>query len=487
MSSDYKSCDIASILTEEEQNALCSGTYTRTPEPVNEKMIHDSMAEAAKQNTPSETGEVCPYPDFTVDKNGKPHLQATYSNFEALCRMQGIPVQRDIVRRVYLLPPDIQERFSMDGAADAFCVELQDRCTREGIKTNDKQVQKWIKTLADAHRVNPVRQYLQQQSKRYHVSPEQRGATVVDTFSCMQFGNDVTEAKREQYCHLFSKWLLQCVAMAHNEHGRYGADFVLVLQSRRQGVGKTSFFRQLCSPKQLQPYFLEGCSMDPSNKDDVLQNTSCWICELGELEGTTRKKDVDRLKAFLTNKSDRVRAPYSAAACDYPRLTCYAGTVNEPDFLREAGRRFVVLPIIGVDLSRLKQLDVNRLWAEVYDAYRESPNDFRLTQEELQSVTADSEQFRSVFTEEQIIRDLLDWDSDPDTWQERTASEVALMLEIKNAQAVGKALRNMGYEKDTGSPRRYRMLKGSRRYHVPARKFASYDVDSVRGGMDNMG
>ena len=127
------------------------------------------------------------------------------------------------------------------------------------------------------------------------------------------------------------------------------------------------------------------------------------------------------------------------------------------------------------------------VWAEVYDAYRESPNDFRLTQEELQSVTADSEQFRSVFTEEQIIRDLLDWDSDPDTWQERTASEVALMLEIKNAQAVGKALRNMGYEKDTGSPRRYRILKGSRRYHVPARKFASYDVDSVRGGMDNMG
>ena len=169
--------------------------------------------------------------------------------------------------------------------------------------------------------------------------------------------------------------------------------------------------------------------MDPSNKDDVLQNTSCWICELGELEGTTRKKDVDRLKAFLTNKSDRVRAPYAVAACDYPRLTCYAGTVNEPDFLREAGRRFVVLPIVGVDLSRLKKIDMNRLWAEVYAAYLENPNNFRLTREELQGVIADSEQFRTVFSEEQLIRDLLDWDSDPDTWQERTAGEIALMLE----------------------------------------------------------
>lgn len=73
--------------------------------------------------------------------------------------------------------------------------------------------------------------------------------------------------------------------------------------------------------------------------------------------------------------------------------------------------------------------------------------------------------------EEQIIRDLLDWDSDPDTWQERTPSEIALMLNIKNTSAIGKALRNMGYEKDTDGPYRYRMLNGSHRYHVPARKF----------------
>ncbi len=460
MSNECSDFDITEALSEEEQAEL--------------------LAQGSKQEP------VCPYPDFTVDKGGKTHLQATYANFEAMCRMQGISVQKDIIRRTYRIPPDIATRFSMDGAVDAFCVELQDRCTREGIRTNDKQVQKWMKTAADAHRVNPVRQYLEQQFKRYPIPPEQRGATVMDVFSCLEFGEDVTDKQQENYCNLFSKWLVQCVAMAHNEQGKYGADFVLVLQSKKQGAGKTSFFRQLCSPKQLRDYFLEGCSMDPSNKDDVLQNTSCWICELGELEGTTRKKDVDRLKAFLTNKSDRVRAPYAVAACDYPRLTCYAGTVNEPDFLREAGRRFVVLPIVGVDLSRLKKIDMNRLWAEVYAAYLENPNNFRLTREELQGVIADSEQFRTVFSEEQLIRDLLDWDSDPDTWQERTAGEIALMLEIKNASSVGKALRNMGYEKtrDPDNPRRYRMLKGSTKYHIPARKFISYDVDSVRGAAE---
>ena len=273
MSNECSDFDITEALSEEEQAEL--------------------LAQGSKQEP------VCPYPDFTVDKGGKTHLQATYANFEAMCRMQGISVQKDIIRRTYRIPPDIATRFSMDGAVDAFCVELQDRCTREGIRTNDKQVQKWMKTAADAHRVNPVRQYLEQQFKRYPIPPEQRGATVMDVFSCLEFGEDVTDKQQENYCNLFSKWLVQCVAMAHNEQGKYGADFVLVLQSKKQGAGKTSFFRQLCSPKQLRDYFLEGCSMDPSNKDDVLQNTSCWICELGELEGTTRKKDVDRLKAFL--------------------------------------------------------------------------------------------------------------------------------------------------------------------------------------------
>lgn len=478
MSSDYNNFDIASILTEEEQNELRSGTYTRTFEPVNEKMIHDSTAETVKRNTPSETGEVCLYPDYTVSKTGKVQLKSTFSNFKTMCRLQNIPVQLNIIRRTLAVPAEIRERHSLNGAEGAFCVDLQDCCTRAGIRTNAKQVQTWVKTLADANRVNPVREYLERQSEKHQIPEDERGKACMQVFDCLQFAADVTEEQRGKYANLFGKWLVQCVAMAHNENGKYGADFVLVLQSKRQGAGKTSFFRRLCSPKELRDYFLEGCSMDPSNKDDVLQNTSCWICELGELEGTTRKKEVDRLKAFLTNKIDRVRAPYDAAACDYPRLTCYAGTVNEPDFLREAGRRFVVLPIVGVELSQLKRLDINAMWAEAYDAYKTAPNAFRLTEEERQDVVSDSDQFRSVSSEEQLIRDLLDWDSDPLDWEERTASEIARAIEVKDVRAVGRALSNSGYEKtnDINVPRRYRLLHGSRLYNVPALKFLSCEV-----------
>lgn len=477
MSSDYNNFDITSILTEEEQNELRSGTYTRALEPVNEKMIHDSTAETVKQNTASETGEVCPYPDYTVGKNGKTQLKSTFSNFKTMCRLQNISVRLNVIQRTLAVPSEICKGHSPNGTESAFCVELQDCCTRAGIRTNAKQVQTWVKVLADANRVNPVREYLERQSEIYQIPEDERGKVCMQVFDCLQFADDVTEEQRGKYAGLFGKWLVQCVAMAHNEYGKYGADFVLVLQSKKQGAGKTSFFRHLCSPKELQSYFLEGCSMDPSNKDDILQNTSCWICELGELEGTTRKKEVDRLKAFLTNKSDRVRAPYDAAACDYPRFTCYAGTVNEPDFLREAGRRFVVLPIVGVELSQLKQLDINAMWAEAYDAYKVAPNAFRLAKEELQDVVSDSGRFRFASSEEQLIRDLLDWDSDPSEWKERTATEIARAIEAKNVSAVGRALGNLGYEKtkDVNIPRRCRVLHGSPLYNTPPLKFFSHE------------
>ncbi len=423
----------------------------------------------------------CKYPDFTVDIFGKIHLQPTYENFKTMCKRCGISIQSDMIRRRMIIPTEIRNRHSMNCAEKAYSLGIQDQCTREGIHTNANQVREWIKAEADENRVNPVRLYLERQAEDYQIQSDQAGEMMKAVFDCLQFSEDMTEEQYEKYYLLYSKWLVQCVAMAHNEQGRYGAEFVLVLQSKRQGAGKTSFFRQLCSPPELQGYFLEGRSMNPERKDDILENTSCWICELGELESTTRKREMDKLKAFLTNSKDRVRAPYDPADCEYPRLTCYAGTVNEPDFLREAGRRFVVLPIIGVDLPRLKKLDMNRLWAEAYFVYRSDPNYFRLDQQETQEAVAASEEFRSIFTEEQAVRDLLDWGSDPADWREYTASEIARALELKDAARVGKALRNLGYEKTSNVDidRRFRILHGSTYYTVPPLKrsavYAEYE------------
>lgn len=411
----------------------------------------------------------CPYPDFLINRFGDIVVQPTYANFKIMCSKLNICLQMDVIRRLQAVPPEIRTIHSTNEAANAFALEIQDHCIREGIHANAKTVLSWIKAVADESRVNPVREYLEQQSIKYAIPSNERGKIIAGLFNCLIFEDDVTEQEQGSYLNFFSKWLVQCVAMAHNEHGNYGAEFVLVLQSKRQGIGKTSFFRYLCSPPELQGYFLEGRQLNPANKDDVLENTSCWICELGELEGTTKKKEVDRLKAFITNKLDRVRAPYDPASCNYPRFTSFAGTVNETGFLTEAGRRFAVIPIIGIDLEQMYQIDIGRLWAEAYDAYKEAPNSFRLSKEELQITVQNSDKFRVIFSEEQAILDSFDWDADSAHWNEWTAKAIADELGLKDISRVGKALRNMGYEqtRDVNIDRRFRILHGSSRYMLP--------------------
>lgn len=428
----------------------------------------EDRAEWAKKQREKKASS-CPYPDFIINRFGDIIVQPTYANFKAMCNTLDIHLQMDVIRRVQAVPPKIRAVHSVNEAANAFALEVQDHCTREGIRANTKTVLSWIKAAADESRVNPVREYLEQQSRKYAIPPAERGQTIINLFGCLSFENDVTEQELSSYLNLFGKWLVQCVAMAHNEHGNYGAEFVLVLQSKEQGIGKTSFFRYLCSPPELQGYFLEGRQLNPANKDDVLEDTSCWICELGELEGTTKKKEVDRLKAFITNKSDRVRAPYDPASCNYPRFTSFAGTVNETGFLTEAGRRFVVIPIIDIDRKQMNQIDVGKLWAEAYDAYKEAPNSFRLSKEELQATIRSSDKFRAIFSEEQAILDSFDWDADSADWNEWTATEIAKELGLKEVARVGKALRNMGYERtaDVNIDRRYRVLHGSSRYMLP--------------------
>ncbi len=74
-------------------------------------------------------------------------------------------------------------------------------------------------------------------------------------------------------------------------------------------------------------YFGEGRTYDPRNKDSQIECTSKWICELGEI-GSTMKKDIDSLKAFLTSSTNEYRLPYGKTALRYARMTSFCGTTK---------------------------------------------------------------------------------------------------------------------------------------------------------------
>ena len=169
------------------------------------------------------------------------------------------------------------------------------------------------------------------------------------------------------------KWFLQAIAMLHNgDNGKkFAPEFVLVLQGR-QGTGKTRFFQHLCP----QNYWGEGETVDPRDKDTLIRITSKWIVEIGEI-GSTMKKDVDILKAFLTRGTDDCRPPYGKKSMEYPRKTVFVATVNETEFLLDTtgNRRWAVIPLdtaLRIGYARqIKTFETMQFWEEIYHYMQE--------------------------------------------------------------------------------------------------------------------
>jgi hypothetical protein len=172
---------------------------------------------------------------------------------------------------------------------------------------------------------------------------------------------------------IIKKWLMQAVCGLFNDSKNpFSLDLILVFKGK-QGIGKTRFFEHLT---MISQYFGEGVCIDPRNKDSIIQATSNWICELGEI-GSTLKKDIDSVKALLTKANDEYRLPYGRTTLKFPRMTSFVGTVNDDKFLidQTGNRRFATVPIsddVHIDYNKqIKTFNALQLWAQVYRVVQE--------------------------------------------------------------------------------------------------------------------
>ena len=172
---------------------------------------------------------------------------------------------------------------------------------------------------------------------------------------------------------IIKKWLMQAVCGLFNDSKNpFSLDLILGFKGK-QGIGKTRFFEHLT---MISQYFGEGVCIDPRNKDSIIQATSNWICELGEI-GSTLKKDIDSVKAMLTKANDEYRLPYGRTTLKFPRMTSFVGTVNDDKFLidQTGNRRFATVPIsddVHIDYNKqIKTFNALQLWAQVYRVVQE--------------------------------------------------------------------------------------------------------------------
>lgn len=225
---------------------------------------------------------------------------------------------------------------------------------------------------------------------------------------------------------LTRNWLIQCVAMAYNDDDiPYGADGVLTLLGR-QGIGKTSFFRNLLPKKHQADWFYGGMSLDTDSKDDLLKLTTGWIKELGEVDSTTRKEQSS-LKAVITAESDDIRKPYEKRSVRSARHVSLCATVNKDDYLRDitGNRRWWTVPVARIDYEKMNTIDVEQLWAQMKTLFK-SGEEWRIQGEDAKALEERNAGKRIDSGYEDTLRYIYDFEAPAGGWSWKFLNDIAI-------------------------------------------------------------
>jgi hypothetical protein len=132
-----------------------------------------------------------------------------------------------------------------------------------------------------------------------------------------------------------------------------------------QGVGKGYFVRWLCP---VDDVFVSSIIL-PDNKDHMIRACERWIWEVVELGSTTRRADMEALKAFLTQDVFSLRRPYGHYDVDKPVTASFIGTINDDGagFLSDStgNRRYRPVTITRIRHEYATAIDRDQLWGQI--------------------------------------------------------------------------------------------------------------------------
>ena len=259
------------------------------------------------------------------------------------------------------------------------------------------------------------------------------------------------------------RWLLGATASALKD-GPVPIHGVLTLQGE-QGVGKTSWIARLLPPHLRGDYIKLDHHLDASNKDSIIGCITHFIVEIGELDSSF-KKDIARIKGFLTNDFDKLRRPYAKEEAEYPRKTVFAATVNDDRFLVDptGNRRWWTISVQALDFNHT--IDMQQLYAQLASDYRRGEQ-WWLTSAEMRELTAYNLKHRAVSAIGERVAEYIDPEMTGFVGgTPMTAIEVLLEIGIANpsnaqCKECGTVLREI-----YGPPKR---IQGRDRWRVHAR------------------
>lgn len=380
------------------------------------------------------------------ERNDRGTILRTYENLKILIDSEDIELKyNQLTKRIEIT----SSKFN-SSEFDIASTKINTYCQRVGLSLGKQLRNEFIECIANDNKFNPITEYLTIcKSKREVVKGEK--SYINELLSTLKYARKYTKEDIEFNNLVLIKFLLSCIKLAYNE-GLSNLEFVPIFKAK-QGIGKTRWVKKIIPQDKINEWFAEGKILDLTNKDSIMEVTNKWIVELGEINGTMKKSDRDRLKAFLTSSSDEFRSPYSTKSTKYPRHTAFIGTVNDDEFLRDdtGNRRFVVIELEQVDY--MHSIDIDLVWGELMLMYEQVQVETYLTSEEQAYNEKRNRDYMVKSDEQMLLEEYLPLDQPKENWGYITSTAICDYMQevhckILKPRAVGKALASMGYEQE---------------------------------------
>jgi len=392
-------------------------------------------------------------------KGGKSKTPTTIANVAHILARYGITVRYDVIKKnCDILIPGLA---CLPDNADNVALT----CIKDLVRLNDMSTQpidEIILAIADRTPYNPVADWIS--SKHWDG---------IDRFEELCATLTVTDGYPKHLMkQLLFRWLLSAIAAMFMTQG-FKARGVLTFQGR-QSIGKTSWIAALIPCGSLRDMVLKlDHHMDAGDKDAKISALLHWIVEIGELDGSFRK-DIARLKGFITSDSDKIRIPYAKSPSNFPRRTVFCATVNDSNFLVDdtGNSRWWTISVLKINYQH--NINMQQLWAQMKVEY-DRGEQWWLTKDEEEALEQyNYDNHRTVSSIEETLVPRLDLDRiGEDGLDALTATEVLHLVGIKyakNGQAreCGTLLR-----KHLGPPKK---IKGAQKWRVPFAKDTEFNL-----------
>ena len=211
-----------------------------------------------------------------------------------------------------------------------------------------------------------------------------------------ELANTITTTKQDLWQQCFKKWLVAMVGCVLDDKV---INHTVIVFSGKQGLGKTTWVEKLV-PKQLKEYLFSG-TINPNNKDTLVQLAECMLINLDELENLNRS-EIGSLKEIITKTQIRMRKAYGHNNETMPRRASFAGSVNTAQFLNDStgSRRFLCFELEGIKYQH--DVDINMAFSQALFLFK-SGFRYWFDQEEIKNITANNEQYQLHSPEEELL------------------------------------------------------------------------------------